>query len=171
MSTDYAIGALDVLLEKDCLCERYYPLIKYKSALISGLALLGCRTKSDAEKLSDDELMQSGISIDEVRLFRKFLTIYDAKPAKFREIEKLCASPEEQAAFRELYCLPGVKYVRANLYYRAGYKSLSDIASASEREILERTAAAIAENSLGCIVPLPKEVRTHIAVSKAFLWE
>ena len=169
ISTDYNIEALRILLDKRCLSERYYPLLPYTDALLSGLPLLGCRKKSDAEKLSDEALAQIGMTAPEtLRLFRRFLTIYDVNPQKFKEIPKLCSDEEEQAAFRELYCLPGVKYVRAALYYRSGYRSIAAFADTTVEEVLEKTARTIAENGLSCIVPLPKEVRTHIAVAKAF---
>lgn len=172
VNTDYKIEALAVLLDKSCLAERYYPLIPYQKALLRALPLLGCRTKSDAEKLPDEAFAEIGFSdTGMLRLFRRFLTIYDPNPAKLREIPKVTPDPEEQAAFRELYYLPGVKAVRASLYYRAGFRSLSDFAEATPEAVLSRTAQAIAAYSLSCIVPLPKEVRTHIAVAKAFLWE
>ena len=169
MNTDYKTECLDFLLEKSCLSERYHPLIAYKETLIPWLLSRGCKTKSDIQKLSDDDF--TGIGLNDagiIRLFRRFLTLYDPSAQKFREIEKLCKGSEKTESFRELYYLPGVKYVRANLYYLSGYKTLFDIASSSEEEILGKTAEAISENALDCIVPLPKEVRTHIAVAKAF---
>ena len=64
MNTNYKIGALDVLLSKDCLSERYYPLIPHKEKLISGLRLLGVETKNDAAALSDEALMRAGLPDD-----------------------------------------------------------------------------------------------------------
>lgn len=172
IDTNYSIDALEVLLNRDCLSERYYPLIPYKSILISKLRLLGCKTKNDAAGLSDTSLMQMGLNDAEtINLLRRFFTIYDPKPDKFREIEKLSADPEEQTAFRELYYLPGVKSVRATLYYRSGYKSVQDFADTTVDEVLQRTAFAISHYNLSCIIPMPKEVRTQIAAAKAFLWE
>ncbi|MCQ2430790.1 MAG: hypothetical protein MJ192_10730 [Clostridia bacterium] len=169
INTNYRIDALSVLLDPGCLSERYAPLIPYKERLITGLKALGCRTKHDAELLPDDVLLGLGLpDAGVVRLFRRFLTIYDVSPQKLREIDKVTADPAERAAFRELYCLPGVKQIRASLYCRAGYETLQSVADASVEEILTRTAQVIAEDSLSCIVPLPKEVRTHIAVAKAF---
>ena len=52
----------------------------------------------------------------------------------------------------------------------AGYKTLAGFINTSPDEIAEKTAKAIKEHNLPCIVPLPKEVRTHIAVAKAFMW-
>lgn len=94
--------------------------------------------------------------------------MYDPKPQKFKEIISHTADPAEQEAFRELYYLPGVRFTRANLYYHSGYRKLSDFSEASVEDVLSRTAETIAKENLPCIVPLPKEIRTHIAVSKAF---
>ena len=168
--TNYRIEALGILLNKDCLIERYYPLLEFKEILIDGLLSLGCVRKNDIAQLKDEALSEIGLpDADRIRLFRRFLTIYDPDPRKFREISQLCSDPAEQAAFSELYCLPGVKYTRASLYFLSGYRSLSDLANAACDEVINKTAAAIAANQLSCIVPLPKEVRTHIAVAKAFL--
>ena len=169
INTDYKIEALGILLDKSCLSQGFYPLIEYKELLLAGLPLLGCRTKSDAQHLPDDALLRLGLDdIDTVGLFRRFLTLYDPKPQKFREIEKITSDPEEQEAFRELYHLPGVKQTRAALYYQSGCKSINTFAEMTAEEILEKTARTISERGLSCIVPLPKDVRTHIAVAKAF---
>lgn len=169
IDTNYWVEALEFLLKKDCLSERYYPLIPLKTELISRSRLLGCKTKNDIAKLSDSELMMFGLK-DEgiIKLLRRFLTIYDPAPQKFKELEKLSIDSEEKLAFHELYYLRGVKYTRASLYYYSGYKSLKSIADADMKDILEKTAWAISEYKLSCIVPFSKEVRTHIAVAKAF---
>ena len=172
VNTDYKIEAFGILLREDCLSERYSPLVGKREELISGLLRLGCRTKNDAAALPDGALAEIGLESEEmIRLFRRFLTIYDPSPAKFREIDKICTDPEEKEAYRELYYLPGVKAVRAALYFRSGYRSMKDFTDTSAEEVLERTSRTIAENGLTCIVPLPKEVRTHIAVAKAFTME
>ncbi len=170
IDTDYKITALGILLDESCLSERYYPLIAPKDALIAGLSTLGCQRKSEAEKLTDADFLKIGLAdTGLVRLFRRFLTIYDPSPQKFREIPKVTSDPNEEKAFYELYALPGVKAVRASLYFASGYRSLKDFAEADVGEILGKTAETIAAEGLSCITPLPKEVRTHIAVAKAFL--
>lgn len=171
MNTNYSIEALEILLDKECLAERYHPLIQYKNILINGLISLHCRTKNDAALLPDTDYAEIGMEAAEsVRLLRKFFTIYDPNPQKFREIDKLGLDSEEKLSFGELYYLPGVKQTRASLYYKAGYRTLADFVNTSPEEVAERTAGAILEYHLSCIVPLPKEIRTHIAVAKAFLW-
>ena len=172
MNTDYHIDALEILLDETCLSERYYPLIDLKNVLMTGLHALHCKTKNDAASLSDADLSQIGLTDDGyIHLFRKFLTLYDPNPQKFREIRKAATDPEEQRAYTELYYLPGVKQTRASLYYRAGYKALADFVNTTPEEVRARTSQVISECRLSCIVPLPKEIRTHIAVAKAFLWD
>lgn len=165
IDTNYPIEALEVLLNKDCLSARYYPLVLHRDRILSRLLAMGCRTRLDAAALPDAAFEEIGL---DAGMVRRFLAMYEPNPQKFREIPKLTSDPEEQAVFRELYCLPGVKFIRASLYYRAGYKSLSDFAETTPEEVLERTAYVIKRDGLSCIVPLPKEVRTHIAVAKAF---
>lgn len=172
MYTDYSIEALEILLDRECLPERYYPLLQYRDVLMTGLRALRCKTKGDAAALTDMDLAQIGLTDAEcVHLFRRFLTLYDPNTQKFREIEKMTADPDERQAYTELYYLPGVKQTRASLYYRAGYRSLRDFVNTTPEEVRVRTAQVISERGLSCIVPLPKEIRTHIAVAKAFLWD
>lgn len=169
MNTDYRTEAICILLNRDCTLEKYYPLIPYKEILSESLIKMGCKTKSDCMKLPDESLIKAGLTdIESVQLFRRFLVQYDIKPAKLKEIAAFCKSPEEERAFRELYHLPGVKCTRATLYFRAGFCSLEDIAACEPREIIERTKDAIQKEQLDCIVPLMKEIKTHIAVAKAF---
>lgn len=106
-----------------------------------------------------------------VHLLRRFLTLYDPNPQKFRDIKKVTTDPAEQQAYTELYYLPGVKQTRASLYYKAGYKSLADFINTTPEEVQARTSLTISKYGLPCVVPLPKEIRTHIAVAKAFLWD
>lgn len=170
-ATDYPIEAMEVLLQEGCLLQRYHPLIPQKERLISGLQRLGCKTKSEAERLPDEAYLQIGLREDILPLLRRFYTLYDPAPGKFREIPRLCTDPVEAAVLRELYHLPGVKYTRARLYASSGFRCLGNIARSSPEEILEKTANTIVQEGLSCAVPLPKEVRTHIAVARAFAWE
>ncbi len=171
MNTNYCLEALEILLDEKCLPERYYPLIPFRDKLVAGFHALHCKTRDDAAALSDEAIAETGLKDEEIiRLLRKFFTLYDPNPQKFRELKKAALDPEEQHAYNELYYLPGVKQIRASIYFRAGYRSLADFVSTTVDEVLERTGRVISEYGLSCTVPLPKEVRTHIAVAKAFLW-
>lgn len=169
MNTDYRIAAIGILLNRDCTLAKYDALIPHKESLIKNLTGMGCRTKSDCMSLADESLLKAGLpDLEMVKLFRQFLTQYDVKPAKLKEIASVCQNVEEAQAFGELYHLPGVKQIRATLYYRAGFRSLADIAASTPQEIISRTAAVIRKEQLDFIVPLMKEIKTHIAVAKAF---
>lgn len=172
MTTDYNINAIEILLDEECLAERYYPLLRYKKALMTGLHAVHCKTKNDAVALTDTDFAEIGLTdAGCVHLLRRFLTLYDPNPQKFRDIKKVTTDPAEQQAYTELYYLPGVKQTRASLYYKAGYKSLADFINTTPEEVQARTSLTISKYGLPCVVPLPKEIRTHIAVAKAFLWD
>lgn len=169
IDTNYTIEALEYLLNSECLSERYHSLIQYKDELIKQSRKMGCKTKNDISNLSDIQLIEIGLKDDAtIKLLRKFLVMYEPNPQKFKEIEKLDLNNKERIAYQEMYYLPGVKQIRASLYYHSGYKTLKDIANANVEEILNKTALTISKNKLSCVTPLAKEVRTHIAVAKAF---
>ena len=166
---NYKIEAIDVLINDDCILNRYYALIPYKFTLISNFQRNSIVSKEDCLSLSDDFLLQMGLpDVDMVNLFRSFLVMYDVKPQKLREIEKVSSCEEEIKSFQELYLLPGVKAVRAKLYYEAGYKCLKDIAVVSPEQMIHDTAEVIRQKKLDLKVPLLKEVKTHIAVAKTY---
>ena len=169
LNTDYKIQAIKVLLNEDCILTRYYPLIPYKNILVEKLSKMGCYTKSDCVNLSDESLLDAGLKdIEIVHLFKAFLGLYDINLTKLKEITTVCKNDEEMQAFRELYQLPGVKSTRATLYFKAGFRSLADIAVSSPQEIIEKTENVIRQENLGLKAPLLKEVKTHIAVARAF---
>ena len=169
MQLNYRIEAIKELLNKDCILERYYSLIPVKEKMIDFCTSINCNTKKECLQLPDEIIQQSGVlNQAEINLFRSFLSMYDINNAKLREIDRFLLSAEEAIAFKELYLLPGVKSTRASLYYKAGFQSLLDIADATSRDIIEETTSAINKYSLNCKVPLVKEVKTHIAVSRAF---
>lgn len=166
---NYRIEAIDVLLNRDCILEKYCSLIPYKTALINNLCGINCFTKDKCVALPNDILVGIGLpDSDMADLFKRFLVMYDVKPQKLNEINKICSDKEEINSFMELYLLPGVKAIRARLYYEAGYKHLRDIASALPEQIINKTAGVIKQKQLTLTVPLLKEVKTHIAVAKAY---
>ena len=166
---NYKIEAMDVLLSEDCILQRYFTLIQYKEMLIENLIKNHYFSKAECMELPDEILIEMGLPNDEVvRLFRNFMVMYDVKDSKFKDIKDIAANEAEADSFRELYLLPGVKAVRAKLYYDANYKSLSKIASAFPEQIIRDTSKVILQKGLKLKAPLPKEVRTHIAVAKAF---
>ena len=171
VNTDYRIEAISFLLNEDCILKGYYPLIPHKDRLLEQLKMLGCRRKSDAMQLTDEQLLCAGAGLPDagiVALFRRFLAMYDPKPQKIREIAAVSQTPEEAAVFAELYLLPGVKSTRARLYRLAGFASLADIAETEPGCIIAACEEAIRREKLALKAPLMKEARTHIAVARAF---
>ncbi|MDD2648840.1 MAG: DUF4332 domain-containing protein [Eubacteriales bacterium] len=67
----------------------------------------------------------------------------------------------------DLMRLPGVKGIRARLYLDAGYSSITEFSKAAPDEVIKKTSAVIENRRLSLAKPLPKEVRTQLAVSKA----
>lgn len=164
---DYRIEAFAILLNEDCILQRYYPLIPYKKILIENLRKNNYTSKSECLNLPNEAMIELGLpNLELVNLFRRFLAMNDVRDSKFKEIDAIAANEAEAAAFRELYLLPGVKATRALLYYDSGYSSLSRIASSFPEQIIQDTSDLIKRKGLSAKVPLPKEVRTHIAVAR-----
>ena len=166
---NYYIDAVLELLSESCILERYYPLIKFKEEVVSKLKSNGIFTKEIALQLSDDFYLTIFSDSNLIRLFKKFLVMYDVNENKFKEIEKMKIEESIKESYRELYLLPGVKEVRANLYYKCGIKSLDDIYSKNYDEIIKILRNGIKKNNLASKLPLPKEINTHIVVAKLYV--
>lgn len=66
----------------------------------------------------------------------------------------------------DLMRLPGVKDVRADLYYSCNYKSLQDFSIQNYTKMQEQIARYIKDNKIQKSIPFAKELATQIAVSK-----
>ena len=167
---NYRIEFIDILLREECILKRYYPLIPYKRQVIESLLKMGCMTKDECAILSDEKLMEAGLpNTDYVNLFRAFLSMYDYRGKGIKDImrsEDYCK--EELDSLLELMLLPGVKEVRAKLYYSSGFKSINDFANSNVDTILNVVAETIESKKLSQKCPFPKEVRTQLAVARAF---
>lgn len=164
---NYKIEAIEILLNEDCILERYHSLIPYKTKLLNNLKKQGYNTKNDCFDLSDAALIKLGLPNKEASaLFKRFLVMYDVKDSKLKEIESFDLDKKEAKAIASLYLLPGVKFTRAKLYYDSGYTSLAKIAKAKPEQIIEDTSKTIKTKGLDLKAPFLKEVKTHIAVAK-----
>lgn len=169
MNSNYLIQGIEVLLVEDRILKGYVPLIPFSGQLVQGLLALGCKTRDDCLALSDDELASAGLPTQLTGLFRRFLHLYDYKGKGIKDIPDAEAkSAEEIAALLELMRLPGVKAIRAQLYYHCGLRSLADFAAWEAEPLRAHIAQVIERDTLPCSVPLPKELRTQIAVAKLF---
>lgn len=166
---NYKIECIEYLLNEDCIVSRYYSLISFKYKIIDFANDKCLNFKDELYVLPDSELNKIFNNLELVKLFKSFLMMYDASSKKLKDLDKLSLSKDELNSFKKLYLLPGVKETRARLYYLSGFKSLKDIACSSADEIVRKCEETIIKNKLDYKAPLMKEVKTHIAVSKAFM--
>jgi len=161
---NYKIKAIRILLNEDCVLSKYYPLIPFKDRIIAYALENKIITKEECLK-ANFSLIFNNDSLS--NLFKRFLVMYDNEE-KLKILNKLNLDDDRLQAYKELFLLPGVKQTRAELYYLSGYKNLSAIASSNYEELLNEMKKAIMDNKLEIKLPLVKEVKTHIAVAKAF---
>lgn len=166
---NYRIEGMELLLEEDRILKCYVPLIPCKHQLVQGLHALGCTTRDDCLDLPDEAFYAAGLPDGMGGLFRRFLRLYDYKGKGVKDIPNAeTRSPEEIAALLELMRLPGVKAIRATLYYHCGLRSLSDFAAWDAKALQLHIADIIEHERLPFSPPLPKELRTQISVAKVF---
>ena len=73
---------------------------------------------------------------------------------------------EELVKLSDLSRLPGVKGIRARLYYDAGVDTVEKLASCDPKALLNLTAEFVARTGFVGIAPLPKEVSSTIDNAK-----
>ena len=153
-------------LREDTIMERYWPLIPIRKELLRYLAELGLVFRDDVTEgvLS---ALEERFGAEPVRLFARFLHLYDFNPVKLRELKQV-ADPSEAAALSELLRLPGVKLLRAGVYYHSGV-TLNILAEKSTEEIREMVRAYLERENRPETVPFPKEVNCHRAVAQMLL--
>lgn len=166
MDDNFYLADLLGSLREDTTMERYWPLISMREALLRYLAELGLVFRDDVTDAVIDSLT-GRFGEDSVRLFRRFLHLYDFNPAKLRELRQI-ADPSEAAALSQLLRLPGVKSKRAGVYYHSGV-TLNILAEKSTEEIREMVRAYLTRENRPETVPFPKEVNCHRAVAKMLL--
>ena len=166
MNDNYYLDDLIASLERDIVMERYYPLIEHKEELTAMLHRAGAVRKDQVSDALIDEIhMLLGKNISQ--LFARFLHLYDFKQAKLREL-KGHVGTKDYAALAELLRLPGVRLLRAELYFHSGV-TLEVLAEKSTEEIRSMVRDYIQRENRSEIVPQPKEVNCHRAVAKMLL--
>lgn len=199
---------LAVILNKDAVLKRFYPLIPQCGRAIKKLCQLGIYDKYMFldEMSSDPDGLEVKFEMDSetLKLLEGIFHLYDFKNCKLRDINSadsklietlighniktskdyllLCMSTtisdisekyssSEDEVLRlfnlcDLMRLPGVKDLRASLYYHCGYKKLSDFASENPYNMKQKISKIINEEKIDKAVPLGKELATQIAVAK-----
>ena len=166
MNDNYFMDDLIASLERDIVPERYYPLIGHKGALTAILNQDGVVRKDQVsdEVLEDIRTMLGGAVSG---LFSRFIHIYDFQQSKLREIKNY-AGKKEYDDLAGLLRLPGVRLLRAELYFNSGV-TLAALAEKSTESIRDMVRDYIQRENRSEIVPQPKEVNCHRAVAKMIL--
>jgi hypothetical protein len=100
-------------------------------------------------------------------LFTRYLHLYDFKKEKLREIRQYQGT-ERYDPLAGLLRLPGVRILRAELYYNSGV-TLEILAEKPTDEIRTMVRDYIEREGRREIVPLSKEVNCHKEVAKMIL--
>jgi hypothetical protein len=73
----------------------------------------------------------------------------------------------EYVKLSDLSRIPGLKTVRARLYYDGGFDTLDKIAASDPEDLRAALASFVERTGFGGIAPLPKEVRSTVAAARA----
>lgn len=166
MNDNYFVEDLIVSLERDIVMERYYPLIDYKDELTAILNKAGVVRKDQvSDAVTDDIRMILGNVVS--GLFGRYIHIYDFKKSKLREIKDYIGT-KEYDAIADLLRLPGVRLLRAELYFNSGV-TLEVLAKKATEDIRNMVCDYIQRENRSEIIPQPKEVNCHRAVAKMIL--
>ena len=166
MNDNYYMDDLIASLERDIVMERYYPLIPYKEELTAILNKDGVVRK---DQVSDAVIEDIRIKLGEAvsGLFARFIHIYDFHESKLREIKDYVGR-KEYNDLSDLLRLPGVRLLRAKLYFHSGV-TLEALAEKSTEDIRDMVRDYIQRENRSEIVPQPKEVNCHRATAAMIL--
>lgn len=166
MNDNYFMDDLIHSLERDVVMERYIPLIDHKGELAAILNQNGAvRKEQVSDAVIEDIRIKLGATVS--GLFARFIHIYDFNKAKLREIRDYVGK-KEYDDLAGLLRLPGVRLLRAELYYDSGV-TLEVLAEKSTEEIRAMVRDCIQRENRSEIVPQPKEVNCHREVAKMIL--
>jgi len=166
MNDNYYIKDLISSLERDIVMERYFPLIDYKDELTTIINRFGVLRK---DQVSDAVIKEVGITLGEdiSKLFARFIHIYDFNKSKLREIKGYIGTKEYEA-LSKLIRLPGVRLLRAELYFSSGI-TLETLAEKTTADIRNMVSDYIQRENRSEVVPQLKEVNCHREVAKMIL--
>ena len=166
MNDNYYVNDLINSLKKDVVMELYYPLINYKEELISIISKVGVVRKNQISETVIEDI-EKILGKDISNSFARFIHIYDFNKSKLRDIKDY-AGTKEYDSLADLLRLPGVRALRAKLYYNSGV-TLKILAEKSTEDIRAMVCNYIQRNRREEIIPQPKEINCHREVAKMIL--
>lgn len=166
MTDDFYVEDLLMSVRKETTIQRYLPLAEHRDGLISVMRENGIVFRNG---ITDDVIRMIGkkFGADTARLFLRFIHIYDFKTEKLREI-KYCEGTEKYGKLADLLRLPGVRVLRAELYYNSGV-TLETLAEKTTEEIRAMVSEYVGRGQRPETVPLVKEVNCHREVARMIL--
>ena len=166
MNDNYLVSDLINSLRMDVVMERYYPLIDYKGVITIILNKAGVVRKNEiSENVIKEISMALGKDISST--FSRFIHIYDFNKSKLKDIKDYVGT-KEYDSLAGLLRLPGVRLLRAELYYNSGV-TLNVLAEKSTEDIRNMVNDYIKRENRKEIPPQPKEVNCHREVAKMIL--
>lgn len=166
MSDNFYLDDLLQSLREETTMERYWPLIAYREDLLSFLKEQGIIFRDDVTGDIIEKISHS-FGDEAARLFVRFIHIYDFNKSKLREIKQYSGT-EQYAPLSDLLRLPGVRILRAELYYNSGV-TLEILANEPTAVIRDRIGKYIQRENRTETVPFVKEVNCHKEVAKMIL--
>ena len=166
MNDNYFMDDLISSLKKDVVMERYYPLIEYKEDLLAILNKAGIvRKKQVSESLIEN--ISEVLGKDVSARFARFIHIYDFNKAKLGDIKDYVGM-KEYDDLAGLLRLPGVRALRAKLYFNSGI-TLEVLVEKTTEDIRTMIGDYIRREKRKEIVPQPKEVNCQREVAKMII--
>ena len=166
MNDNYYINDLITSIKRDVVLERYYPLINYKEELTVFLNKAGVIRKNEVSEAVIKDI-EKVLGEDIACIFARFIHIYDFNKSKLNDIKDYLGT-KEYDSLAELLRLPGVRLLRAKLYYNSGI-TLDVLAKKSTEDIRNMVNEYIQREKREEIIPQIKEVNCHREVAKMIL--
>ena len=166
MNDNYYLNDLINSLKRDVALKRYYPLIDYKEEITAILNKAGIVRKNEISEVVIEDI-KTALGKDISNSFASFIHIYDFNKSKLSDIKDYVGT-KEYDSLAELLRLPGVRVLRAKLYYDSGV-TLKVLAEKSTKEIRTMVSEYIKRENRKEIIPQPKEVNCHREVAKMIL--
>ena len=166
MNDNYFMNDMIAALKEDVVMERYYPLISYKEELTTILNRANVIRKNEVSEVVVEDI-KNKLSEDISRIFARYIHIYDFNKSKLSDIKDYIGM-KEYDDLAGLLRLPGVRILRAKLYYNSGI-TLEVLAKKSTEDIRAMVQDYIQRNNREEIVPQIKEVNCHREVAKMIL--
>ena len=166
MNDNYYVNDLIRSLKRDVVMERYYPLINCKEELTTILNKAGVVRKNQVSEIVIEDIKKM-LGEDTSSSFARFIHIYDFNKSKLSDIKDYVGM-KEYDSLAGLLRLPGVRLLRAKLYFNSGV-TLEVLAEKSTEDIRTMVRNYIQRENREEIVPQPKEVNCHREVAKMIL--